>query len=418
MKSSTVKFDSPSAFHLMVKPTGAICNLDCQYCFYLAKEMLYPYSRFRMAENLLELYVQQLLESHSHTSEVIFCWQGGEPTLMGLDFFRLAIKYIEKHRKPHHRDILYNLQTNGTLLNHEWCEFFKQHNFLIGLSIDGPQHLHDSYRVTKKGQGTFKRVMEAYQLLQSHDVDTNILCTVNRVNSNHPLEVYRFFRDELNTRFLQFIPIVESEYQEDLLFQDLQESQKRISNHSVEAKQFGNFLIAIFDEWIRQDVGKVFIQHFDVALSNWLGITPSVCIFAKTCGSALALEHNGDVYSCDHFVEPQYKLGNIQETHISDLVNSQQQKQFGQAKQDTLPIYCQKCEVLFACNGGCPKNRFIDTPDGESGLNYLCAGYKAFFKHIDKPMRIMAMLLRTHRAPAEIMVLLPKLKSSQISLNS
>lgn len=403
MKSSTVKIDSPSAFHLMVKPTGAICNLDCQYCFYLAKEMLYPYSRFRMAENLLELYVRQLLESHSHTSEVIFCWQGGEPTLMGLDFFRLAVKYIEKHRKSHHKDIIYSLQTNGTLLNDEWCSFFKQHNFLIGLSIDGPQHLHDSYRVTKKGEGTFKKVMQAYQYLKSYDVDTNILCTVNRVNSSHPLEVYRFFRDELEARFLQFIPIVEPELQEELLFQELQESQQRVSSYSVEAEQFGNFLNAIFDEWIRQDVGKIFVQHFDVALSNWLGITPSVCIFSKTCGLALALEHNGDVYSCDHFVEPEYKLGNIQETHMSELVNSPQQKRFGQAKSDTLPNYCQKCEVLFACNGGCPKNRFIKTPNGEAGLNYLCAGYKAFFKHIDKPMRIMAMLLRTHRAPAEIM---------------
>ena len=371
--------------------------------------MLYPYSRFRMAENLLELYVQQLLESHSYTSEVMFCWQGGEPTLMGLDFFRLAVKYVEKHRKPHHQNIIYSLQTNGTLLDEQWCSFFKQHNFLVGLSIDGTQRLHDHYRVTKKGQGTFAKVMKAYQLLKSHEVETNVLCTVNKVNSNYPLEVYRFFRDELEARFLQFIPIVEPEPQAELLFQELK-SQTTVSNYSVEAQQFGNFLNTIFDEWIRQDVGKVFVQHFDTALSNWLGIAPSVCIFSQTCGLALALEHNGDVYCCDHFVEPQHKLGNIQETHLSDLVNSQQQQQFGRAKRDTLPDYCRKCEVLFACNGGCPKNRFISTPDGEPGLNYLCAGYKAFFKHIDKPMKIMALLLQNNCPPAEIMALLPKLK--------
>ena len=395
----TFSLTSPPAFHLMVKPTGAICNLDCHYCFYLAKEMLYPGSRFRMADELLELYIKQLLESH-RTSEIMLAWQGGEPTLMGLDFFKLAVKYAQKHKHPEH-NITYTIQTNGTRLTDEWCSFFKQHNFLVGLSLDGPRKLHDVYRVTKQGQGSFDQVMQGWQCLNHYGVEFNILCTVNAANVEHPLAVYRFFRDELKACFLQFIPIVEQCSNE--IVSSEQGKPKVVSDHSVGSEQYGKFLIEIFEEWVRRDVGTVFVQHFDVALANWLRIPPAVCIFSETCGLALALEHNGDLYSCDHFVEPQYKLGNIKETHMRELVSSPQQQQFGQAKRDTLPQYCRTCEVRFACHGGCPKNRFTQTPDGEPGLNYLCAGYKAFFQHIDKPMQIMANLLRHRRTATEIM---------------
>jgi uncharacterized protein len=391
----------PASFHLLAKPTGAICNLDCQYCFFLAKEQLYPGSSFRMADDLLETYLQQLLAAH-RTPEVTVAWQGGEPTLMGLDFFQRSIDLVEKHKKPG-QQVTHTLQTNGTRLTDDWGRFFKQHNFLVGLSIDGPQPLHDTYRVDKRDRGTFHQVMQGWQILKRHQVDINILCTVNAANGDHPLEVYRFFRDELGAEFIQFIPIIERVNEDG---STLIQSGNQVTERSVQPEQFGRFLIGVFDEWVRRDVGKVFIQHFDAALANWVGVPPSVCIFSKTCGTALALEHNGDLYSCDHFVEPDYKLGNIQDTPMTDLIASDQQRQFGQAKADTLPTYCQNCEVRFACNGGCPKNRFLETPDGEPGLNYLCSGYKAFFTHIDRPMGLMAQLLKQGRYADEVMALL------------
>lgn len=399
----TLSQQVPSAFHLLAKPTGAICNLDCQYCFFLAKEQLYPGSKFRMTDDLLETYIQQLLEAHC-TPEVTVAWQGGEPTLMGLEFFRHAVNLVEKYKKPG-QTAIHTLQTNGTRLDDEWGRFFKLHNFLIGLSVDGPQHLHDAYRVDKQGRGSFERVMQGWKILKQHNVDFNILCTVNAANGNYPLEVYRFFRDKLKARHIQFIPIVERINENG---STLVQAGNRVTERSVKPEQFGQFLITVFDEWVRRDVGTVFIQHFDAALANWVGVTPGVCIFAKTCGQALALEHNGDLYCCDHFVEPDYKLGNIQETPMLELVASEKQRQFGQAKDSSLPQYCRQCEVRFACNGGCPKNRFITTADGESGLNYLCAGYRAFFNHITQPMQMMVGLLRQGRYADEVMGLISR----------
>jgi serine-type anaerobic sulfatase-maturating enzyme len=393
--------NAPSSFHVLGKPSGATCNLDCTYCFFLSKEKLYPNSRFRMSDETLETYIRQVIESQC-TPEVSISWQGGEPTLMGLDFFKRAMDYVTHYTRPG-VTVGHTMQTNGILLNDDWCEFFREHNFLIGLSLDGPQAMHDTYRVDKGGAPTFQKVMKAARLLQEHQVEFNILTTVNAANTDHPLEVYHFLRDEVGTRFMQFIPIVERiNEQGEIGFQE----GNQVSERSVKPEQWGTFLITIFDEWVRHDVGTVFVQMFDAALASWYGAPPALCIFAETCGNALALEHNGDLYSCDHFVEPKYLLGNIKQTHMIELVASEQQRQFGLHKRDSLPRYCRECEVRFACNGECPKNRFIETPEGESGLNYLCAGYKAFFIHVNKPMRIMADLLRQNRAPAEVMLVL------------
>ncbi|HEY7974953.1 MAG TPA: anaerobic sulfatase maturase [Ktedonobacterales bacterium] len=392
---------APAAYHVLAKPTGAICNLDCEYCFFLSKEQLYPGSRFRMSDELLETYIRQLIESH-RSPEVTIAWQGGEPTLMGLDFYRRAVALEAHYQKPH-TTIQNTMQTNGTLLTDEWCEFFREHNFLIGLSLDGPPAMHDAFRKDKGGHPTSEKVLRAARLLSAHQVDFNILTTVNAANADHPLEVYRFLRDEVGATFIQFISIVERVNADG--HTGLQEG-STVTERSVTADQWGHFLITVFDEWVRRDVGRVFVQMFDAALASWVGAPPAMCIFAETCGNALALEHTGDLYSCDHFVEPDYLLGNIQQDRMIDLVASPRQRQFGAAKRDTLPRYCRECEVLFACHGECPKNRFIETPDGELGLNYLCAGYKAFFTHIDRPMRIMAELLRRDRAPSEIMRLL------------
>jgi len=375
--------------------------------------MLYPGSRFRMADELLETYIRQLLESHQ-VPEVNIAWQGGEPTLMGLDFFKRSVEYADKYRKPD-QQILYTIQTNGTKIDDEWCAFFKENNFLVGISIDGPRELHDAYRVDKGGQGSFDQVMRGLEHLKKHGVDFNILCTIHAANQDHPLEVYHFFRDELGAQYIQFIPIVERATPETLPMANLGWSERSggkrplytqngnlVTDRSVGAEQYGHFLNAIFDEWVRRDVGKVFVQMFDVALGSWVG-QHSLCVFSPTCGNALALEHNGDLYSCDHFVEPDYLLGNIRETHMIELIASDRQRQFGKHKLESLPRYCRECEVRFACHGGCPRERFIDTPDGEPGLNYLCAGYKLFFNHIDRSMRTMADLLRQGRYADEIM---------------
>ena len=412
----TIAKRSPQAFHLLAKPTGAVCNLDCKYCFFLSKEMLYPGSRFRMADELLETYIRQLLEAQP-IPEVTIAWQGGEPTLMGLDFFKRSIELVDKYKNPG-QTIQHTIQTNGTKIDDELAAFFKQHGFLVGLSVDGPQPLHDTYRVNKGGAGSFEQVMRGWDFLQAHGVDVNILCTVHSANADRPLDIYHFFRDELKAQYMQFIPIVERATAETLPLADQGWSERPggdrplytqvgelVTGRSVKPEQYGRFLIAIFDEWVRRDVGKVFVQSFDAALANWVG-QPSLCIFQPTCGTALALEHNGDLYSCDHFVEPAFLLGNIQETHLIELVASDQQHKFGQDKFDTLPQYCRQCEVLFACYGECPRNRFIHTPDGEPGLNYLCAGYKLFFNHINRPMRIMADLLRRGRFADEVMGLL------------
>jgi uncharacterized protein len=401
-------------YHLLAKPAGAACNLDCKYCFFLSKENLYaPRESPLMDEATLERYLQQLMES-SPGPQVEVSWQGGEPMLRGLAFYRRSVQLAEKYRKPHQR-ILHTMQTNGTLVDDEWATFFKQNNYLIGLSVDGPRALHDAYRVDKQGEGSFDDVIRGWRCLRRHGVDVNILCTIHAANADHGVEVYRFFRDELQAQYIQLIPIVERATEQTIEFANrgwggprggdrplYRQEGNLVTGRSVTAEQFGRFLIAIFDEWVRHDVGQVYVTTFDVALGSWMG-QHNACIIAPTCGGALAMEHNGDVYSCDHYVEPDYRLGNVKETPLQTLVSSERQRRFGQNKYDTLPRYCRECPVLFACYGECPRNRFIRTPDGEDGLNYLCAGYKAFFTHIDKPMKTMASLLRQGRYADEIM---------------
>jgi len=356
-----------------------------------------------MDDELMDSYIRQLIQSQK-TDQIVVAWQGGEPTLMGLDFYRRAIGIEKKYQKPG-VEILNTIQTNGTLINDEWCDLFLRNNFLVGLSLDGPREMHDAYRVDKGGNPTFDKVMNAARLMQKHRVEFNILTAVNSANQDHPLEVYHFLRDEVGTHYIQFIPIVERINSDGRT--GFQEG-SQVTHRTVNSEKWGRFLIDIFDEWVRRDVGSVFVQMFDAALASWVGAPPAMCIFSETCGNALALEHNGDLYSCDHFVEPKYLLGNIKKEKMIDLVASDTQRKFGTDKRDTLPQYCRKCEVRFACNGECPKNRFISTPDGEPGLNYLCSGYKSFFNHINKPMSTMAELLRRDRAPSEIMTILAK----------
>jgi uncharacterized protein len=401
-------------FHIMVKPTGSRCNLDCEYCYFLSKERMYPGSSFRMDKTLLEIYIRQYLDSQLYP-EITFSWQGGEPTLMGLDFFKQAVHFQQKYARPGTR-ILNTLQTNGTLLDEEWCRFFKKYGFLIGLSIDGPEEIHDVYRVNRAGKGSFSSVMKGWQLLKDSGVQYNILCSVHAANQDRPSDVYHFFRDELEAQYIQFIPIVERATPEKLPVANSgwKESSSnnrilytqfgdRVTERSVSASGYGDFLISIFDEWVRHDVGQIFVQIFDVSLAAWFGQPGGLCIFSPTCGNAMALEHNGDLFSCDHFVEPDYLIGNIGNKHMTELAVSDFQKEFGESKRKTIPQYCLKCSVNFACNGGCPKNRFINTPDGEPGLNYLCSAYRSFFSHIDRPMKTMSRLLRRRRPPAEIM---------------
>lgn len=376
---------------MLAKPSGAICNLDCRYCFYLAKDELYPGGRFRMSEPVLSAYIEQLLAAQ-RGPEVTIAWQGGEPTLMGVDFFHRAVRLAESLKRPGVR-LQHTIQTNGTLLDDRWAELFKEWGFLVGVSIDGPRHLHDAYRLDKRGRPTFDRVMAGLDVLRRHAVDVNALCTVNAANEGQPLEVYRFFRDDCDLRYIQLIPIVEREGD-------------AVSSRSVTPGGWGRFLIEVFDEWVRRDVGEVFVVNFDAALAKWLGVPGGMCIFDETCGRALALEHNGDVYACDHFVDPHHRLGNIMQTQLVELIAKPEQRRFGLAKRRSLPAYCRRCPVRFACNGECPKNRFTLAPDGEPGLNYLCAGYRSFFTHIDRPMGLMADLLRRGRYADEVMRLL------------
>ena len=407
--------DAISAFHIMSKPTGAACNLNCEYCFFLSKEQLYPGSTFRMTEAVQEAYIRQLLEVHAWAGEVTVAWQGGEPTLMGLDFFRRSIELERRYAQPG-QQILNTLQTNGTLLTDEWGQFLKENRFLVGISIDGPAHIHDAYRVDKGGMPTFERVIRGLDLLKKHHVDWNVLTTVHAVNGDHGGAVYRFLRDDLAATFIQFIPIVERATPDKLQIANagwgsgehtqrpLYTQQGALVTHrSIGPDQFGRFMIDVFEEWVRHDIGLVYVQMFDSTLANFCSETSGVCVYAKTCGQQLALEHNGDLYSCDHYVEPGYLLGNIMERHMQELAGLPRQRSFGQDKHDTLTAYCRDCDVRFACNGGCPKDRFAASPDGEPGQQYLCAGYMAFFTHVRQPMEVMAQLLREHRAPAELM---------------
>lgn len=362
----------PPRIHVLAKPTGAICNLACSYCFFWTRSCSIQAAGFACQTRCS--YIRQLVKVHRNP-QVTVAWQRGEPMLMGIDFYRRAIELQEKYRKPGMK-FENTIQTNGTLLDDEWCQFFKENNFLIGISIDGPRELHDSYRVDKGGQGTFKRVIRGLRLLQKHGVDYNVLTTINRTNAEYPLEIYRFLRDEARTSWIQFIPVVERINEGG---RTLYQEGTRASNRSVLPEQLGSFLTCIFDEWVRNDVGRIFVQTFEASARSWLGLPSSgMCVFEETCGVGLALEHNGDLYSCDHFVEPDYLLGNIMEKEISELAASDRQYRFGQDKSDTLPQVCRECDVLFACRGECPMNRFLTTPAGELGLNYLWRVGKLF----------------------------------------
>ena len=407
--------DTPPCFHLLAKPSGSTCNIDCTYCFFLSKESLYPNEKSRMSDATHETYIRQLLEAH-RTPEVTVAWQGGEPTLMKLDFFKRSIEFVEKYRRPG-QIVQHTFQTNGILLDDEWCVFFKEHNFLVGLSVDGPREIHDSYRLDRGKQGTFDKVMKGWRFLRKHGVEFNILCTVNAANEKHGRTVYRFFRDEMGAKWVQFIPIVERASPETIDVANLgwseQPGRKRllytqsgnlVTKRSVGGEQYGRFLVDIFEEWVRHDVGRVFVQMFDVTLEAYFG-RHLLCIHAPTCGYGPALEYNGDVYSCDHFVEPRYLLGNIHETNLLQLVASPAQRKFGDDKRDSLTPQCQRCEVRGLCNGGCPKDRFALSSDGDPGQNYLCAGLYLFFTHTRPAMQTMAQLLQRGRPPSEVMAL-------------
>ncbi|MFL6162481.1 MAG: anaerobic sulfatase maturase [Jatrophihabitantaceae bacterium] len=386
---------APDTFHVLAKPTGAICNLNCEYCFFLAKEELYPGSTFRMSETVLRTYLRQLLESH-RAPLVTVAWQGGEPTMMGLDFYRRVMGYLDEIARPG-QQIEHTIQTNATLIDDEWAAFLAERDFLVGVSIDGPRRLHDAYRLDKGGKPTFDRVIRGLDRLRAHGVRWNALTTVNRANEEHGATVYAFLRDELGAEHIQFIPIVERPAPGGI------PTGATVTDRSVTPPGYGRFLVEVFDDWVRHDVGRVFVQMFDSTLASFLDVPGSLCVHSETCGTALALEHNGDLYSCDHFVEPAHLLGNIAEHHLLELVASPQQQAFGNAKRDSLPAYCRRCDVRFACHGGCPKDRFTTTPDGDPGLHYLCQSYQLFFRHVDRPMRVMAAALRSGRTADEVM---------------
>ncbi len=372
-------------FHTMVKPSGAQCNLDCAYCFYLHKEeLLQQPHKARMSEPVLEQHIAQYIEAHT-AAQVVFSWQGGEPTLMGLDYFERIVELQQRYKKPG-QAIENDLQTNGILLDDAWCAFLKRHNFLVGLSIDGPAELHDAYRTTKGGTPTFERVMAAAELLHRYRVPFSALCVVNRKNARRPIDVYRFLRDQVRPRIIQFIPCVEPTD-----FRSAAPGQRHapptqnavaeslVTEWSVLPEDWGYFLTRIWDEWLRRDYGKVFVDQFENVISQMFGFGAQKCVSAQFCGKALAIEHNGDLYSCDHFVYPEYRLGNILHTHEGDLAFSAQQQAFGFAKHDTLTAYCKRCPHLQLCWGDCPKHRFVATPDAEPGLSYLCPGLKQFY---------------------------------------
>lgn len=391
--------------HIMAKPSGPACNLNCTYCFYLEKQKLYPDARdWRMSPLVLESYIRQYIAAQPG-NYVQFAWQGGEPTLLGIDFFRDVIRLQERFGRG--KKIENVLQTNGVLLNDAWAKFLGEHRFLVGISIDGPRELHDEYRTDKSGRPTFDQVLDAISLLKKHSVTFNTLTVVNRRNSQAPLSVYRFLKS-IGSEYMQFIPVVERIARTPgadglSLAAPSFAGEADVTPWSVEPAAFGEFLCDIFDEWVRRDVGRRYVQIFEVALEIWYGLGSSLCAFQESCGMAMVLERGGDLYSCDHFVYPQNKLGNIVQRPLRELVNSAQQRTFGSAKRDTLPRYCLQCDVRYACNGECPKHRFLRTPDGESGLNYFCQAYKKFFRHIAPYMQFMAQELREGRAPANVM---------------
>lgn len=395
----------PPAFQVMLKPIGPVCNLNCTYCYYLEKQHIYPgIDNFKLDQNLLELFIKDYIKAQD-VPVVTFVWQGGEPTMLGVDYFKKAVELQKKYAGE--KRIENSFQTNGTLLTDEFCAFFKENEFLVGLSIDGPKVLHDYYRVNKQGKPSWDKVMEGVSLLKKHKVEFNTLSVVNRKTGDHPLEVYRFLKD-IGSTFLQFIPIVERITDEpkgdqQKLVHHTFDRNARVTEWSVSPLQYGKFMSTIFDEWVRNDVGRYYVQLFDVTLANWYGAAPGLCIFSETCGTAAVMEHNGDVYCCDHFVYPDYFLGNIRDKEVGQLMALPRQSMFGQDKKGTLPPYCQRCEVRFACHGDCPKHRFENTPHGDPGLSYLCEGYKFFFNHVKPYMDYMVKELKAKRPPANVM---------------
>ncbi len=402
-------------FHIMVKPIGPKCNLDCQYCFYLEKEALFgDGEKWKMDDGLLEAYVKRYIAAQP-ADPVVFAWQGGEPTLCGIEFFEKAVRCQKQYGAG--RAIENAFQTNGTLLDDAWGAFLKRENFLVGISIDGPAELHDAYRVTRNGRGTHAEVMRGLEVLQRHKVEFNTLTCVNRVNQDKGPEVYEFLK-AAGSRYMQFIPIVERlpdaaaarlglSHATPPRFAEEDDNLKApVTEWSVQPKAYGRFMWSIFKRWVQQDVGRVFVQLFDVALGKWAGVPGGLCVYNEECGRALALEHDGSLYSCDHFVYPDFKVGNLREQSVAALVDSAFQEQFGKSKKSRLPKFCRECPVLFACNGACPKHRFLLTPDGEPGLNYLCSGYKFIFGKMDPYMKAMAELYRRGQAPALVMDLI------------
>lgn len=389
--------------YVMLKPAGAHCNLACKYCYYLEKNKLYPTAqRHLMSDEILEQFTREYIEAQT-MSQVLFTWHGGEPLLRSIDFYRKALSLQQKYAGG--RRIANVIQTNGTLLTDEWCEFFAQNHWLVGISIDGPQPDHDHYRLTAAGKPSWKKVMQGIKLLKKHGVEWNAMAVVNAYNANHPLEFYRFFKEN-GCQFLQFTPIVErlTRHEDGRTLASLADKDEiSLSEASVTPEQWGYFLCAIFDEWVRKDVGKIFVEIFDCTLANWMGISPGICAYSKECGHAGVMEHNGDVYSCDHFVFPEYKLGNIRDHSLIDMLYGEQQQEFSRLKHSSLPRQCKECDMEFACHGECPKNRFMKDKYGDSGLNYLCLGYYHYYQHVAPYMDYMKQELMAQRPPSNIM---------------
>lgn len=389
--------------YVMLKPAGAHCNLACKYCYYMEKNKLYPTAqRHLMSDEMLELFTREYIEAQT-MNQVLFTWHGGEPLLRSIDFYRKALSLQQKYAGGRRIDNV--IQTNGTLLTDEWCEFFAQNHWLVGISIDGPQPDHDHYRLTAAGKPSWKKVMQGIKLLKKHGVEWNAMAVVNAYNANHPLEFYRFFKEN-GCQFLQFTPIVERQTRHEdgrTLASLADKDEISLSEASVAPEQWGYFLCAIFDEWVRKDVGKIFVEIFDCTLANWMGISPGICAYSKECGHAGVMEHNGDVYSCDHFVFPEYKLGNIRDHSLIDMLYGEQQQEFSRLKHSSLPRQCKECDMEFACHGECPKNRFMKDKYGDSGLNYLCPGYYHYYQHVAPYMDYMKQELMSQRPPSNIM---------------
>ena len=389
--------------YVMLKPAGAHCNLACKYCYYLEKDKLYPTAqRHLMSDEMLEQFTREYIEAQT-MNQVLFTWHGGEPLLRSIDFYRKALSLQQKYAGGRRIDNV--IQTNGTLLTDEWCEFFAQNHWLVGISIDGPQPDHDHYRLTAAGEPSWKKVMQGIKLLKKHGVEWNAMAVVNAYNANHPMESYRFFKEN-GCQFLQFTPIVErlTRHEDGRTLASLADKDEiSLSEASVAPEQWGYFLCAIFDEWVRKDVGKIFVEIFDCTLANWMGISPGICAYSKECGHAGVMEHNGDVYSCDHFVFPEYKLGNIRDHSLIDMLYGEQQQEFSRLKHSSLPRQCKECDMEFACHGECPKNRFMKDKYGDSGLNYLCPGYYHYYQHVAPYMDYMKQELMSQRPPSNIM---------------